>query len=75
MTFENRVLRGMFEPKREEVTAGCERLHNLYPSPNIVREMKSRRIRSGACSTHGSDEKRIQNFGPKTLREEKTRKT
>jgi hypothetical protein len=47
--FENRVLRIIFEPKREEV-AGCwrrqrnEKLHNLYTSPNI-REIKSRKMR------------------------------
>jgi hypothetical protein len=39
---ENRVLREIFEPKREEVVGGCRRLHNeelhnLYTSPKIVR--------------------------------------
>jgi hypothetical protein len=39
--FENRVLRRIYGPKREEVAGGCRRLHNeelrnLYPSPNIV---------------------------------------
>jgi hypothetical protein len=48
--FENRVLRGIFEPKREEVTGGCrelnnEQLHNLYASPNIIRVAKLRRMR------------------------------
>jgi hypothetical protein len=48
--FENRVLRGIFGPKREEVAGGCRRLHkeelhNLYASPNIMRVIKSRRIR------------------------------
>jgi hypothetical protein len=48
--FENRVLRRIFGSKREEV-AGCwktlhsEELHNLYASPNIVRLIKSRRMR------------------------------
>jgi hypothetical protein len=47
--FENRVLRRIFEPKREEVTGGWgklhnERLHNLYFSPSIIR-IKSRRVR------------------------------
>jgi hypothetical protein len=48
--FENRVLRRIFGPKREEVE-GCwrrlhnEELHNLYASPNTVRVIKSRRIR------------------------------
>jgi hypothetical protein len=48
--FENRVLRGIFGPKRDEVTGGWRKLHNeelndLYCSPNIVRVTKSRRIR------------------------------
>jgi hypothetical protein len=48
--FENSVLRGIFGPKREEVTGECRRLHNeelydLYSSPNIIRVIKSRRIR------------------------------
>jgi hypothetical protein len=48
--FENRVLRRIFGPKRDEVTGDLrklhnEELHNLYASPNIVRMMKSRRMR------------------------------
>jgi hypothetical protein len=48
--FENRVLRRIFEPKRDEVTGGWrelhnEELHNLYSSPNIIRMFKSRRMR------------------------------
>jgi hypothetical protein len=48
--FENRVLRRIFGPKREEVTEEWGRLHNeglndLYSSPNIVRVIKSRRMR------------------------------
>jgi len=47
---ENRVLRRMFEPKRNEVTGECRKLHNdelndLYSSSNIVRVIKSRRMR------------------------------
>jgi hypothetical protein len=47
--FLNRVLRGIFGPKREEMAGGWRRLHNkelhnLYPSPNIIRVIKSRRI-------------------------------
>jgi hypothetical protein len=47
--FENRVLRKIFGPKREE--DGSRRklhndeLHSLYSSPNIVRMIKSRRMR------------------------------
>jgi hypothetical protein len=45
--FENRVLRRIFGPKRDEVTGGWrklhnEELHNLYSSPSVIRMMKSR---------------------------------
>jgi len=48
--FENRVLRGIFGSKRDEVTGEWRKLHNeelndLYCSPNIVQVLKSRRIR------------------------------
>jgi hypothetical protein len=43
--FENRVLRRIFGPKREEVTGGWRKLHNLYASPEIIRVIKQRRMR------------------------------
>jgi hypothetical protein len=48
--FENRVLRRIFVPKRDEVTEGWRKLHNeelhcLYSSPGIVRVIKARRMR------------------------------
>ena len=48
--FENRVLRRIFGPKRDEVTGERRKLHseglnNLYCSPNTVRVIKSRRMR------------------------------
>jgi hypothetical protein len=48
--FENRVLRGIFGPKRDGVTGGWRKLHNeelhdLYSSPSIIRIIKSRRMR------------------------------
>jgi hypothetical protein len=48
--FENRVLRRIFGPKRDDVTGKWKRLYNeklydLYFSPNIIRVIKSRRMR------------------------------
>jgi hypothetical protein len=48
--FENRVLRRIFGPKRDEVTGEWRKLHNeelcdLYSSPSIIRIIKSRRMR------------------------------
>jgi hypothetical protein len=47
--FENRVLRRIFGPKRDEVMGGWRKLqnelHNLYSSPSIIRMIKSRRMR------------------------------
>jgi hypothetical protein len=47
--FEVRVLRGIFGPKRDEVTGEWRKmhsgeLHNLYSSPGIIRQIKSRRM-------------------------------
>jgi hypothetical protein len=48
--FENRVLRGIFGPKGDEVTGEWRKLHNgelhdLCSLPNIIRQIKSRRMR------------------------------
>jgi hypothetical protein len=48
--FENRVLRRIFGPRRDEVTADWRKLHNeelrnLYSSPNVIRMMKSKGMR------------------------------
>jgi hypothetical protein len=60
--FENRVLRRIFGPKRDEVTGEWRTLHNeelrdLYSSPSIVRIIKSRRMRR-ACHVARIKEKR-----------------
>jgi hypothetical protein len=52
--FQNRVLRRIFGPKRDEVRGGWrklhnEELHNLYSSPNIIRMIKSKRM---GCAGH-----------------------
>jgi hypothetical protein len=48
--FENRVLRRIFGPKRDEVTGDWRKLHNdvlhnLYSSLNLIRMIKSRKMR------------------------------
>ena len=55
--FENRVLRRVFGPKRDEVTGEWRKLHNkelsdLYSLPNIVRVVKSRRMRWAGHVAH-----------------------
>jgi hypothetical protein len=50
MVFEKSVLRRIFGPKRDEVTGEwrklhSEELHNMYSSPDIIRQIKSRRMR------------------------------
>jgi hypothetical protein len=51
--FENRVLRRIFGPKRDEVIGDWrklhnEELHNLYSLPNIIRMIKSMRMKWAA---------------------------
>jgi hypothetical protein len=61
--FENTVLRRIFGPKRDEVTGEWrklhnEELHNFYSFPNIIRQIKSRRMRSaGHAARMGQDTK------------------
>jgi hypothetical protein len=55
--FENRVLRRIFGPKRDEVTGEWRKVHseellNLYSSPVIIREVMSRRMRWAGHVTH-----------------------
>ena len=59
--FENRVLRRVFGPKRDEVTGEWSKLHkeelnDLYSLPNTVRVVKSRRMRwAGHVARMGED--------------------
>jgi len=60
--FENMVLRRIFGPKREEVTGEWRRLYNeklndLYTSPNIVRVIKSIRMRWAGHVAHMGEER------------------
>jgi len=55
--FENRVLRKIFGPRRDEVTGEWRRLHNeelndLYSSPNIVRVTTPRLLSATAYSIY-----------------------
>ena len=59
--FENRVLRRIFGPKRDEVTVEWRKLHNeeincLYCSPNIFRVIKSRKKWAGHVARLGRGE-------------------
>jgi hypothetical protein len=77
--FENRVLRRIFGSKRDEVTGEwrnlhSEELHILCSSANIIRQIKSRRMRwSGHEARMG--EECVQGFDGKARRKETTCKT
>jgi hypothetical protein len=62
--FETGVLRRIFGSKRDEVTGEwrnlhSEELHNLYSSPNIIRQIKSRRIRLAGHVAHMGEERKL----------------
>ena len=73
--YENRVLRRIFGIKRDKVTRDWRKLHNeelndLYFSPNIVREIKSIRMKwAGHIACMGERKRRIQGFGGGNLKE------
>jgi hypothetical protein len=60
--FENRVLRRIFGPKRDEVTGEWRKLHNeelrdSYSSPSVIRIIADEM--GGPCSTYGREEERL----------------
>jgi hypothetical protein len=66
MEFENRVLRRISGPKRNDVIIGEWRklhsaeFHTLYSSPNIIRQIKSRRMRLQGHAAHMAEERKLQ---------------
>jgi hypothetical protein len=76
--FENRVLRRIFRSKRDEVMGEWRKLHNeklhiLYSSPNIIRQIKSLEIEVGrTCGVHGTGKECVQGFDGKARRKETT---
>ena len=70
--FENRVLRRIFGPKRDEVNGEWRKLRNeelndLHSSHNFTRVIKSIRMRwSGHVAYMGGGERRVQGFGRET---------
>jgi hypothetical protein len=72
--FDNRVVRRIFGPKRDEVTGEwrklhIEELHTLYSSPDIIRQIKSRRMRWVGHVAHMGEEC-VQGFDGKARRKE-----
>jgi hypothetical protein len=78
--FENRVLRGIFGPMSDVVTGEWRKLHNeelhsLYLSPDIIKHVKSRRMRWGSMWHAWERRESVQDFGGKARRKETTWKT
>jgi len=72
--FENRVLRKIFGPKRDKVTGEWRKPHNeelnyLYSSPNIVRVIKSRRMRWTGYIARMSERRGVYRVLVRNLRE------
>jgi hypothetical protein len=64
---ENRVLRRIFGPNRDEVTAERRKLHsgelhNLYLSPDVIRQIKSRKIRWAGHVARMGEERKVYNI-------------
>jgi hypothetical protein len=72
--FENRASRRIFEPKRDEVTGECRKLHNedlhdLYSSRNILGVIKSRRMRWAGHVARMVEERGVYRFWWGNLKE------
>jgi hypothetical protein len=72
--FENRMLRRVFGPKRDEVAGEWRKLHNeelndLYSLPNIVRVVKSRRMRWAGYVARMGEERGVHRVLVENLRE------
>jgi hypothetical protein len=76
--FENRVVRRIFGPKRDEVKGEWRKLHNeelhiLYSSPNIIRQIKPRILRwAGHVARVGEERNVYKVLMGKTKRKETT---
>jgi hypothetical protein len=79
--YENRILRRIFEPKRDQVTGEWRKFHNeelhiLYSFPNIIRQIKSRRMRWAGHVARMEKERNVYKvFGGKARAKETTCKT
>jgi hypothetical protein len=79
--FETKVLRRIFGPKRDEVTGEWRKFHNedlrdVDSSPNIIRMIKSRRMKwAWNIAQMGGEEDHVQVIGGKARGKETTKKT
>jgi hypothetical protein len=65
--FENRILRRIFGPKKDEVTGEWrklhdEELHNLYSSPNFIKQIKSGRMKWEGHVARMGEERKVYMF-------------
>jgi hypothetical protein len=78
--FENRVLRRIFGPKRDEVIGEWRKLHNeglykLYSSQTTIRQIKARRMRWAGHVACLGEERSVPGFCGKARKKETTLKT
>jgi hypothetical protein len=65
------IVSKLFTVQSQKLFFFLEELHNLYSSPDIIRQVKANEV-GGACGTHGRGEKSVQGFGGKAQRKETT---